>query len=81
MGPKDSVSPLSAPISPQTSCVCTISAATDSLTGDAEAEDALVIPHQLLQQSALPRARGATQNDWPWSFHHWGEAKENRGLD
>lgn len=39
------------------------------LTGDAEAKNAVVLLHELLQQRALPCPGWAAQHHRPWSSH------------
>ena len=48
-------------------------------TGHAEAKDSFIILHKPLQQSALPCARGATQNYRPGSSHHATKGEKARG--
>lgn len=46
------------------------------LTGDAEAEDVLVILKQFLYQGAFSCTRRAAQNHRPWSLHGWKDRKK-----
>lgn len=48
------------------------------LTGDAEAEDVLVILKQFLYQGAFACTRRAAQNHRPWSLHGWKDRKKKK---
>lgn len=53
----------------------------ETLTGDAEAEDIVILLHELLQQGALPCPGRAAEHHRPGSSHSWGRDGEASSVE